>query len=220
MIINCIFQILIQPETVYERTQFQFEDDAYDTVADLITFYVGSGKSISAASGAKIQYPCNRMYPLSFYVSKYGAQISGGRGASPLNSPSLTSAGLRYNPYKEQASYNSFRSPMSSPPRTKREIPPRLPSKKQRSQSLTPSQQQQQQQGQNGQGRGGGMQEKYCSADGVIQGNCVEVNSPTQMRSSSDTRRLMNSEKCNSADGVIQNQNGSSGSEYFCSFIF
>jgi hypothetical protein len=37
------FQILLQQDTVYEREQFQFEDDAYDTVADLITYYVGSG---------------------------------------------------------------------------------------------------------------------------------------------------------------------------------
>lgn len=110
-------QLLIQPETVYERVQYQFEDDAYDTVPDLITFYVGSGecffsflgglqhyqafnldglgwflagKSISAASGARIQFPCNRLYPLSFYASKYGQHggIGGIRGPSPLNSPS------------------------------------------------------------------------------------------------------------------------------------
>ncbi|KAL1403717.1 hypothetical protein pipiens_019252, partial [Culex pipiens pipiens] len=82
--------LLIQPETVYERVQYQFEDDAYDTVPDLITFYVGSGKSISAASGARIQFPCNRLYPLSFYASKYGQHggIGGIRGPSPLNSPS------------------------------------------------------------------------------------------------------------------------------------
>lgn len=87
------YQILIQPETVYERVQYQFEDDAYDTVADLITFYVGSGKAISAASGARIQFPCNRIYPLSFYASKYCNQNQ--RGTSPLNSPSLASAGIR-----------------------------------------------------------------------------------------------------------------------------
>lgn len=55
---------------------------------------------------------------------------------------------------------------MSSPPRTKRDTPPRLPSKKQqRSQSLTPIQS----------ATGGNLtptnSEKYCSADGVIQGN-------------------------------------------------
>ncbi|XP_023937481.1 breast cancer anti-estrogen resistance protein 3 homolog [Bicyclus anynana] len=60
-----IQRIVVHPETVYERFQYQFEDEAYDTVADLITSYVGSGKPISAASGARIQYPANRAVPLS-----------------------------------------------------------------------------------------------------------------------------------------------------------
>lgn len=85
---------------MYERVQYQFEDDAYDTVPDLITFYVGSGKTISAASGAYIQFPCNRTYPLSFYAAKYGNQINqqiaaNSRGVSPLNSPSLANVGFR-----------------------------------------------------------------------------------------------------------------------------
>lgn len=91
---------MIQRETVYERVQYQFEDDAYDTLADLITYYVGSGKAISAASGARIQFPCNRNYPLSFYAAKYGSQFgqqcAGSRGVSPLNSPSLSNVGFRY----------------------------------------------------------------------------------------------------------------------------
>nr|CAD7431702.1 unnamed protein product [Timema monikensis] len=114
------------PDTVYERVQYQFEDDAYDTVPDLITFYVGSGKPISSASGARIQTPKNRLYPLSFYASKYGLQ----QQLSPLASPGAGT--LRYSPY------NSYKSPVHSPPRSKRETPPRLPCKKQRSHSLTP----------------------------------------------------------------------------------
>lgn len=90
---------MIQRETVYERVQYQFEDDAYDTLPDLITYYVGSGKTISAASGAKIQFPCNRTYPLSFYAAKYGNQLNqqcaNSRGVSPLNSPSLANVGFR-----------------------------------------------------------------------------------------------------------------------------
>lgn len=90
-------QVLLQPDTVYERVHYQFEDDAYDTVPDLITYYVGSGKSISAASGARIRFPCNRTYPLSFYAAKYGiSQPIGSRGVSPLNSPSLVNVGFRY----------------------------------------------------------------------------------------------------------------------------
>lgn len=95
-------QVIIQRETVYERVQYQFEDDAYDTVPDLITYYVGSGKSISAASGARIRFPCNRTYPLSFYAAKYGISqmnnqpMVNSRGmSSPLNSPSLVNVGFR-----------------------------------------------------------------------------------------------------------------------------
>ncbi|XP_038107372.1 breast cancer anti-estrogen resistance protein 3 homolog [Culex quinquefasciatus] len=216
-----INKLLIQPETVYERVQYQFEDDAYDTVPDLITFYVGSGKSISAASGARIQFPCNRLYPLSFYASKYGQHggIGGIRGPSPLNSPSPvpSSPGFRYNPYTQQP--NTYRSPMSSPPRTKRETPPRLPSKKQRSQSLTPLQ-------------GGPQpgQQRYCSADGVIQPQPGQQQQQHQSNGGSDSKTLPkqpssrftttgSTEKCNSADGVIHGtgNSGSSGGEEKCS---
>lgn len=112
---------------------------------------------------------------------------------------------------------------MSSPPRTKRDIPPRLPSKKQRSQSLTPLH------------AGNPMvasslsrvslaQDKYCSADGVIQGkhrspNLIKIRQlQTKLYSLiysdgtnaiacnrlTEAKRLLSMEKCNSADGVIQ----------------
>ncbi|CAD1477158.1 unnamed protein product [Heterotrigona itama] len=60
-----INRVVIQPETVYERAQYQFEDEAFDTVADLITFYVGSGRPISQASGARIINPKPRCVPLT-----------------------------------------------------------------------------------------------------------------------------------------------------------
>lgn len=87
---------------------------------------------------------------------------------SPETNRKIVKTKIRYTPYNQQiGNYNSYRSPMSSPPRTKRDTPPRLPSKKQRSQSLTPIQ------------PGQTMtvcavsrfaHEQYCSADGVIQG--------------------------------------------------
>lgn len=161
-----INKVVIQPDTVYERVQYQFEDDAYDTVPDLITYYVGSGKPISSASGARIQTPRNRLYPLSFYATKYAVQqqmtAAGSQAVSPLASPLSAATGtLRFN------SYNSYRSPVHSPPRTKRETPPRLPTKKQRSHSLTPSEA-------NGRTtlvltpRGSSIDERSSSADGVI----------------------------------------------------
>lgn len=75
---------------------------------------------------------------------------------------------------------------MSSPPRTKRDVPPRLPSKKQRSQSLTPVQPPQTQRVMSN--------EKYCSADGVIIQNGSDL--PPHVR------RLMQIEKCSSVDGI------------------
>ncbi|KAH8263510.1 hypothetical protein KR044_010043 [Drosophila immigrans] len=154
-------KLVLQPETVYERVQYQFEEDAFDTVPDLITFYVGSGKPISAASGALIQYPCNRTYPLSFYGHKivgnqlHTQMLAGLRGLSPLNSPmgsSTAGAGVfRFGQVANDAPAAAGAaqqqpatpsSPHCSPPRVRREVPPpRLPCKKQqRSQSLTPAQ--------------------------------------------------------------------------------
>lgn len=167
-----INKIVLQPDTVYERVQYQLEDDAYDTIADLITYYVGSGKPISAASGALVWSPCNRTFPLSYYATKYAGSI---RGQSPLQSPSPLGAPSLRNSFSQQPT--TYRSPMSSPPRTKRDVPPRLPSKKQRSQSLTPLQV-----GQNARI----AHEKYCSADGVIQ----------------EGVQLSNSEKCDSSETI------------------
>ncbi|XP_076255078.1 breast cancer anti-estrogen resistance protein 3 homolog isoform X3 [Rhynchophorus ferrugineus] len=142
-----INKTFIQPETVYERVQYQFEDEAFDTVQDLITFYVGSGKPITIASEARIQTPVNRMYPLSFYASKYPTPLPSSRLSSPATTPVGTMQ-YRHSPLQ------GYR-PNCSP--TRRDGPPRLPSKKQRSQSLTPSEVNRM------------AQEKCNSADGVIQ---------------------------------------------------
>ncbi|XP_030768424.1 breast cancer anti-estrogen resistance protein 3 homolog isoform X2 [Sitophilus oryzae] len=142
-----INKVFLQPDTVYERIQYQFEDEAFDTVQDLITFYVGSGKPITVASEAKIQNPVNRMYPLSFYASKYPTPLPSSRLSSPATTPVGTMQ-YRHSPLQ------GYR-PNCSP--TRRDGPPRLPSKKQRSQSLTPSEVNRM------------SQEKCNSADGVIQ---------------------------------------------------
>ncbi|XP_074027114.1 breast cancer anti-estrogen resistance protein 3 homolog isoform X2 [Leptinotarsa decemlineata] len=143
-----INKLILQPDTVYERVQFQFEDDAFDTVPDLITFYVGSGKPVTAASGARIQVPRNRMYPLSFYATKYPTPLPQSR----MTSPATTPVGHQYR----HSPLSQYR-PSNSPTRPSRDGPPRLPSKKQRSQSLTPSEVNRI------------SQEKCNSADGVIQ---------------------------------------------------
>ncbi|XP_026469922.1 breast cancer anti-estrogen resistance protein 3 homolog [Ctenocephalides felis] len=78
-----INKVLLQPETVYERLQYRFEDDAYDTVPDLITYYVGSGTHITSASGARIQFPCNRTQPLSHYSTQYTGVMGPLPGVNP-----------------------------------------------------------------------------------------------------------------------------------------
>lgn len=108
----------MHPETVYERYQYQFEDEAYDTVADLITSYVGSGKPISAASGARIQYPANRIVPLTNYISNEDSII-----ASPVGE------NQNYG-HNSHGIYSHFAS--------KPGLQMRVPFKKQRSHSLTP----------------------------------------------------------------------------------
>ncbi|XP_071450740.1 breast cancer anti-estrogen resistance protein 3 homolog [Hetaerina americana] len=87
-----VTKVAIRADTVYERVQYQFEDDAYDTVPDLITFYVGSGKPISKASGARILTPRNRLYPLSFYAAKYGPHLTSPSPPRPARRPSIPSA--------------------------------------------------------------------------------------------------------------------------------
>lgn len=112
------FQIVVLPDTVYERCQYQFEDEAYDTVADLITSYVGSGKPISAASGARIQYPANRVVPLTNYIQNDDIDCA----ASPAGDGSCY--GNQYSLYSHFAAKPGMQL--------------RAPFKKQRSHSLTP----------------------------------------------------------------------------------
>ncbi|KAI5636967.1 SH2 domain-containing protein [Phthorimaea operculella] len=113
-----IQRIVVHPETVYERYQYQFEDEAYDTVADLITSYVGSGKPISAASGARIQYPANRVVPLTNYI--------------PADDPNSV-----VSPVGDNSSYGNPYS-LYSHFAAKPGLQMRVPFKKQRSHSLTP----------------------------------------------------------------------------------
>ncbi|XP_059059813.1 breast cancer anti-estrogen resistance protein 3 homolog [Achroia grisella] len=107
-----IQRIVVHPETVYERYQYQFEDEAYDTVADLITSYVGSGKPISAASGARIQYPANRIVPLTNYIpnddlNSVISPIGDGSGTYSLYSHFAAKPGLQLRvPFKKQRSHS------------------------------------------------------------------------------------------------------------------
>ena len=70
----------MQPHTVYERTQYRLEDELFHSIPDLVTCYVGNGKVITAATGAKITTPINRQFPLSYYSNRYGNQSTSSAG--------------------------------------------------------------------------------------------------------------------------------------------
>ncbi|XP_031365545.1 breast cancer anti-estrogen resistance protein 3 isoform X1 [Apis dorsata] len=96
-----INRVVIQPETVYERAQYQFEDEAFDTVADLITFYVGSGRPISQASGARIITPKPRSVPLTCVTGPTNSQH-----CSSPSSSSLSTGSPPRLPRKQQRSHS------------------------------------------------------------------------------------------------------------------
>ncbi|XP_043265116.1 SH2 domain-containing protein 3C isoform X2 [Colletes gigas] len=96
-----INRVVIQPETVYERAQYQFEDEAFDTVADLITFYVGSGRPISQASGARIITPKPRCVPLTCVSGPANSQH-----CSSPSSSSLSTGSPPRLPRKQQRSHS------------------------------------------------------------------------------------------------------------------
>jgi SH2 domain-containing protein 3C len=134
--------VVLQPDTVYERVQYQFEDEAFDTVPDLITFYVGCGKSISQLSGARISTPRNRLYPLSFYASKFSMHLPTSGLMSPCSPPPLTSPCA--NPASRLNLYSNNVAPQFAPQpctlvrsNSRPATPPKLPTKQHRSHSVT-----------------------------------------------------------------------------------
>ncbi|KAG7172775.1 Breast cancer anti-estrogen resistance protein 3-like [Homarus americanus] len=154
---------VVQPNTVYERIQYQLEDDAYDSIPDLVRAYVGGKKPITVSSGARISTPVNRTAPLSFYASKYAAQTAHTFTHGTLSRPSnrasepIPGGGLiGGNMLRHQHSYSGpvgvgcaiVRSPAHSPPRTRRDTAPLLPIK---TRSMPTR-----------------IDEKSCSNDGVI----------------------------------------------------
>ncbi|GIX74533.1 breast cancer anti-estrogen resistance protein 3 homolog [Caerostris darwini] len=69
-----IKKVILNPDTVYERFQYCFEKESFDSIPDFITYYVGSKCPLSEASGVIISCPVNRIMPLSYYASRYGIQ--------------------------------------------------------------------------------------------------------------------------------------------------
>lgn len=83
---------VIQPYTVYERIQYTFEGDGFETIPDLVTYYVGHRQIISKASGTIISKPVNRTKPLTV---KFRTQCSVTNLSNSNHSLSLANASLR-----------------------------------------------------------------------------------------------------------------------------
>lgn len=79
-------QVVIQPNTVYQSTQYKLEEEPFESISDLVTCYVGSGKAVTAATGAKITTPINRTKPLSVYSSRYSVDSRSCHPSSTIGS--------------------------------------------------------------------------------------------------------------------------------------
>lgn len=90
--------MIVQAHTVYQSVQYQLEDEAFDSIADLITCYVTSDKAVTIATGAKIITPINRRHALCIYGivrppasnESSNSLYSGGRIATPINYSTLS----------------------------------------------------------------------------------------------------------------------------------
>ncbi|XP_076454975.1 LOW QUALITY PROTEIN: breast cancer anti-estrogen resistance protein 3 homolog [Babylonia areolata] len=73
---------------------FQFEDEAFCSVQELVHFYLTRHKPVTLASGAVLRNPVARVLPLSYYDSKYGSVGSGGgdSGGHYTSSPPSSSS--------------------------------------------------------------------------------------------------------------------------------
>jgi hypothetical protein len=98
-----ISKVILQPNTVYERIQYSFEDECFDTITDLITFYVGNKRPISLASNAVITTPVNRTQPLTKTKTKTNSTEDQTIGCCPPPKPSR----IPVKPY-EQTFSNEF----------------------------------------------------------------------------------------------------------------
>ncbi|KAJ8683529.1 hypothetical protein QAD02_019321 [Eretmocerus hayati] len=124
-----INKLVLQPNTVYERVQYQFEEEAFDTVADLITFYVGSKRPVTQTSGARIINPRQRKVPLSSGSAAFlGTSTSVGSSTSSLSTRSPP-----HVPRKKERSHSlTTNQHYSSPP------PPQLSAANEESHYQTP----------------------------------------------------------------------------------
>ncbi|KAK3883476.1 hypothetical protein Pcinc_012175, partial [Petrolisthes cinctipes] len=121
-----IQKTIVQPNTVYERIQYQLEDDAYDSIPDLVRAYVGGKKPITASSGARVVSPVNRTAPLSFYASKYAAQTAHTVTHGTLSRPPPLTKRSDGRVYDERRRVYDSEKSRPLPPRVRRDTAPTI----------------------------------------------------------------------------------------------
>ena len=81
------------------KITYQFEEESFNSIQDLILYYVTNQKPVTSSSAAVLKHPVPRSMPLSYYDTKYGALLgfsSIGHYSmqpSPRNSPVTTPTG-------------------------------------------------------------------------------------------------------------------------------
>ncbi|XP_041368185.1 SH2 domain-containing protein 3C-like [Gigantopelta aegis] len=81
------------------KITYQFEEESFNSIQDLILYYETNQKSVTSSSAAVLKHPVPRSMPLSYYDAKYGALLgfaSIGHYSvqpSPRNSPVTTPTG-------------------------------------------------------------------------------------------------------------------------------
>lgn len=74
-----IKKTVLQSSETYPRIQYSLEDKAFESLPDLVHFYVGSRAALTWWTGAQIHRPVNRTLPLSYLETAFFTTV----GAPP-----------------------------------------------------------------------------------------------------------------------------------------
>lgn len=66
-----IRKTVIQAAEAHSRTKYSLEGEAFDSIPDLVHYYVGSRAALTLRSRAQINQPVNRRLPLSFLETAF-----------------------------------------------------------------------------------------------------------------------------------------------------
>ncbi|CAG2102043.1 unnamed protein product [Medioppia subpectinata] len=112
-----ISRVVMNANTDYQKIRYSLEDDSFDSITDLITYYVGNKRPLTLASMAVITTPVNRSHPLTSLQNTINY-------SKTLFSSKVSSLEKRREEYKSETitSYSSedIRHQTSTPPKPNR----------------------------------------------------------------------------------------------------